>query len=77
MKMRIKASTALVILAAACYAHAQTCSGMSLGNNANLNGFVPFPATNAWNTNIASAPVDPNSAGDHLRGRICRVAPAS
>lgn len=34
---------------------------MSLGNNASLNGFVPFPADNAWNTNIASAPVDPNS----------------
>jgi hypothetical protein len=27
-----------------------------------LNGFVPFPATNAWNTNIANAPLDPNSA---------------
>jgi len=35
---------------------------MSLGNNASLNGFVPFPASNVWNTNIASAPVDPNSA---------------
>jgi hypothetical protein len=35
---------------------------MSLGNNANLNGFVPFPSNNVWNTNIASAPVDPNSA---------------
>ena len=35
---------------------------MSTGNGANLNGFVPFPSTDAWNTNIASAPVDPNSA---------------
>jgi len=35
---------------------------MSLGNNASLNGFIPFPSTTAWNTNIASAPVDPNSA---------------
>ncbi|MGC9158698.1 MAG: chitobiase/beta-hexosaminidase C-terminal domain-containing protein [Terracidiphilus sp.] len=35
---------------------------MSLGDDASLNGFVPFPATNAWNTNIAAAPVDPNSA---------------
>ncbi len=42
--------------------YAQTCSGMSLGNGASLNGFVPFPSTNAWNTNIASAPVDPHSA---------------
>jgi hypothetical protein len=40
---------------------APSCSGMSLGVNASLNGFVPFPATNVWNTNIASAPVDPNS----------------
>ncbi len=35
---------------------------MSLGNDASLNGFVPFPSTNAWNTNISNAPVDPNSA---------------
>jgi hypothetical protein len=42
--------------------NAQTCVGMSLGINANLNGFVPFSATNVWNTNIAAAPIDPNSA---------------
>ena len=41
---------------------APSCSGMSLGNGASLNGFVPFPLTNVWNTNIVSAPVDPNSA---------------
>jgi len=35
---------------------------MSLGENASLNGFVPFPSFNVWNTNIAAAPVDPNSA---------------
>ncbi len=35
---------------------------MSLGNNASLNGFVPFPSVNTWNTNIAAAPVDPDSA---------------
>ena len=40
---------------------APSCSGMSLGNGASLNGFVPFPTANAWNTNIVSAPVDPNS----------------
>ena len=34
---------------------AGACSGMSLGNGASLNGFVPFPRTNAWNTNIAGA----------------------
>jgi hypothetical protein len=39
-----------------------TCGGMSLGAMGSLNGFVPFPSTYAWNTNIASAAVDPNSA---------------
>ena len=38
------------------------CSGMSLGQSASLNGFVPFPADNLWNQDISSAPVDPNSA---------------
>ena len=55
------AMLALVLLCATGVAVAQTCSGMSLGNNASLNGFVPFPSTNVWNTNIASAPLDPNS----------------
>jgi hypothetical protein len=27
-----------------------------------MNGFVPFPSTNAWNTDISSAAVDPNNA---------------
>jgi hypothetical protein len=33
----------------------------SLGIGASLNGAVPFPADNAWNTDISSKPVDPNS----------------
>jgi hypothetical protein len=37
------------------------CNGISLGPNASLNGFLPFPADNAWNQNIASATVDANS----------------
>jgi len=57
-----KAMIALLFLCATGCACAQSCAGMSLGNNASLNGFVPFPANNVWNTNIASAPVDPNSA---------------
>jgi hypothetical protein len=36
---------------------------MSLGRAASLNGFIPFPADNAWNQDISGAPVDPNS--DH------------
>jgi hypothetical protein len=39
-----------------------SCGNMSTGNGASLKGYVPFPASNAWNTNIASAAVDPNSA---------------
>jgi hypothetical protein len=35
---------------------------MSLGPLASLNGFVPFPSNNLWNTDISNAPVDPNSA---------------
>ena len=38
------------------------CSVMSLGQGGSLNGFLPFPADNLWNQNIASARVDPNSA---------------
>jgi hypothetical protein len=40
---------------------AQSCRGMSLGRGASLNGFLPFPADNAWNQDISTAPVDPNS----------------
>jgi hypothetical protein len=39
-----------------------SCSQMSVGQGASLNGFLPFPSDNLWNTNISSAPVDPNSA---------------
>lgn len=39
-----------------------TCNGMSLGQNAGLNGFRPFPDTSPWNLDISAAFVDPNSA---------------
>jgi hypothetical protein len=38
-----------------------TCSAISLGQGGSLNGFLPFPTDNAWNQNVANAPVDPNS----------------
>src|SRR5437899_9510107 len=44
------------------FAQSGTCSRMSLGQGASLNGFVPFPSSNLWNTDISAAPVDPNSA---------------
>lgn len=37
------------------------CSVMATGQTASLNGFLPFSGDSLWNTNIASAPVDPNS----------------
>ncbi|SEF96221.1 hypothetical protein SAMN05421819_1492 [Bryocella elongata] len=37
------------------------CSGMGLGVNGALNGFVPA-STDAWHQNISSATVDPSSA---------------
>jgi hypothetical protein len=37
------------------------CSAISTGQGASLNGFLPFPADNAWNQDISSAAVDPNS----------------
>jgi hypothetical protein len=62
MRLSLSAAFALLLLGATSIASAQTCVGMSLGTNASLNGYVPFPATNVWNTNIAAAPLDPNSA---------------
>jgi hypothetical protein len=38
------------------------CSGMSTGQGASLNGFVPFASGSLWNQDVSSAPVDPNSA---------------
>jgi hypothetical protein len=38
------------------------CGGISLGQGGSLNGFLPFPAENLWNQNIAGSPVDANSA---------------
>ncbi len=37
------------------------CSGMTAAQGGSLNGFRPFTASNLWNTDISSAPVDPNS----------------
>jgi hypothetical protein len=60
-----------------------SCDGMTLGDNASLNGFVPFPSAYAWNTNIAATPLDPNNtaittaaafAGEHLHHDFSSVA---
>jgi hypothetical protein len=44
------------------HAFARSCSQMSLGRAASLNGFIPFPGDNLWNQDVSSVPVDPNSA---------------
>ena len=60
MKTLALLALSLSTVVSAC-AQPGTCAGMSLGPLASLNGFVPFPSDNLWNTDIASAPVDPNS----------------
>jgi hypothetical protein len=60
--MRTLLSSLLVVLCLTSALPAQNgCSGMALGIGASLNGFIPFPAQNLWNQNIAAAPLDPNS----------------
>src|ERR1039458_5742942 len=50
------------------YGSPTSCAAMQVGtpaygpNGGALNGFVPFSSTNAWNTNISGASLDPNSA---------------
>lgn len=61
----------------------QSCGNLSTGVNASLNGYLPFPPANAWNTDISSAPLDPNNtaitsaagfAGLHLHHDFSSVA---
>ncbi len=40
---------------------AGTCAGMTVGQLTSLNGFVPFPSSSLWNTDISTARVDSNS----------------
>jgi hypothetical protein len=51
----------LLSLSSATFAQSASCAGMDTGPGADLNGFIPFPADNAWNTDISWMPVDPNS----------------
>jgi len=58
----LSVTLSLLLSCAAAMAQAGTCAGMGLGQGASLNGFVPFPSTSLWNTDISSAQVDANSA---------------
>jgi hypothetical protein len=72
--MRTLLSSLLVVLLFVSVLPAQNnCNGMAVGIGASLNGFVPFPADNLWNQNIAGAPVDPNS--DAIIGFIGKTTP--
>jgi hypothetical protein len=51
----------LVLSCGIAFSRSGTCSGMSLGQGASLNGFVPFQSTSLWNTDISTAQVDANS----------------
>jgi hypothetical protein len=64
------ALAASIVTATLCLSFAQakppvwqygSMANASLGAGASLNGAVPFPANNAWNTDISKSPVDPNS----------------
>jgi hypothetical protein len=52
----------ILLLSGIAFSQSGTCSGMTVGQLTGLNGFVPFPSNNLWNTDISTAPVDPNSA---------------
>src|SRR6476646_7075310 len=51
-----------VVLSGNAFSQAGTCSGMTVGQLTSLNGFVPFPSDDLWNTDISALPADPNSA---------------
>jgi hypothetical protein len=52
----------IVFAAGLAVAQSNPCNGLTTGQEGSLNGFVPFLSSSLWNTNIASAAVDPNSA---------------
>jgi len=52
----------LLICCSVAFSQSGTCSGMSVGQLTSLNGFIPFPTSNLWNTDVSAAAVDPNSA---------------
>jgi hypothetical protein len=60
--MFVVAVAATLTLSVAAFGQAGTCAGMTVGQLTSLNGFVPFPSSDLWNTDISALPVDPNSA---------------
>jgi Putative Ig domain len=58
----VRSSQTTLTLGVVASAATEICGGLSLGNNASLNGFVPFLPTDAWVTDIYTAHLDPNSS---------------
>jgi hypothetical protein len=54
--------TILLLTSGIALSQTGTCAGMTVGQLTSLNGFVPFQPNSLWNTDISTAPVDPNSA---------------
>lgn len=54
--------SALASVAVSVQPPAGACNAAALGPGASLQGFLPFPADNAWNRDVSGDPVDPNSA---------------
>lgn len=52
----------LLLIAVSSSAQSNPCNVINQGQGGSLNGFIPFPPSSLWNTNISSAPVDPNSS---------------
>jgi hypothetical protein len=55
------AGAVMAPIAAPLAAQNGACAGMTPGQLTSLNGFVPFPAGNLWNTDISTMAVDPDS----------------
>jgi hypothetical protein len=62
MRSSLVVVAVLLITSVCAVAQGGTCAGMTVGQLTSLNGFVPFPSDNLWNTDISASPVDPNSA---------------
>jgi len=62
MAGNISGTTTLTVTAGSPTVAYGNMSAADLGAGANLNGALPFPSNNAWNTDISTAPVDTNSS---------------
>lgn len=58
----ILAATPFLVSCAVVSAGGQTLSGVSLGVNANLNGWRPGTTSNVWRTPVDTAPLDPSNS---------------